>query len=76
MSAHGGHAAAERLPDDAVPLQRALAAPLQAAQAPTQWGERDPGGEQVLDRPAGWEEREGITSGLTLKMLILEYLCI
>lgn len=53
VSAQGGHAAAECLPDDAVPLQGALAASLQAAQPPTQWRERDPGGEQGLDRPAG-----------------------
>lgn len=48
MSANGRHPSAESLPDGAVPLQRSLAAALQAAQTSAQRGQRDSGGEHGL----------------------------
>lgn len=56
MPPHGRHPAAERLPDGAVPLQRALAAALQTPQTSTQRGQRDPGAEHGLHHRSEEEE--------------------
>lgn len=61
VSAHGGHPPAERFPDGAVPLQRALAVALQTSQTSTQRGQRDSGGEHGLHHPSE-EEEESRTS--------------
>lgn len=47
-SADGCHPSAERLPDGAVPLQGALAAPLQTPKTPTQRRQRGSGAEHGL----------------------------
>lgn len=67
VSADGGHPSAEGFPDSAVPLQRALAAALQAPQTSTQGGQRDSGGEHGLHHPSEEEKerKEGITYTLS-----------
>lgn len=57
VSAHGRHSSTESFPDDAVPLQGALAAPLHPAQTLTQRREGDSGGEQGFDNPAEEEKK-------------------
>lgn len=56
VSAYGCHPSAECFPDSAVPLQRALAAALQAPQTSTQRGQRDSGAEHGLHHPSEKEK--------------------
>jgi len=48
VSAHGGHAPAEGLPDDSAALEGTLAAALEAPKPLAQRGHQGPGGEQGL----------------------------